>query len=102
MGRSCVQVRIPRHAYAMYDLSGPGRACNRGCPSPGGGCIAIDLAPHAFLSASGDHWSSERGYSGWGCVQLQLPPNAHLDLFGNSRACNAGHAPSQIECVAVG
>ena len=60
---TCVELDIPKNAYATGRSYGTGWACRRGFKEVSGErCVAIFVPENAFLRSSGFDWQCKRGF----------------------------------------
>lgn len=90
-------------ANASANTYGTGWQCDRGFRKADGGCVAVTVPAHAYLSerSYGQGWACDRGYrkDQATCVAVGLPEHAHLDFYGNDWDCNQPYRKRNHACT---
>lgn len=103
---SCLEVKLPDHAYRVNTTYGKGWNCHYGFVEESDQCIAVQVPANAYLDPYfGDSWQCLSGYrrSNVGCDLIKVPENAFLSETAGPRGweCERGYLATELSCVKI-
>jgi hypothetical protein len=103
---SCLEVKVPNHAFLTNTIYGKGWECSYGFVEDGDRCVAVKVPANASIdSYFGNGWQCLSGYrkSDAGCEFITVPDHAFLSQTATWRGweCERGYHATEAACIKI-